>query len=79
MTQAEHGSGQAADGVDRLEELARRLDQTAARLRDGGLDGDEAKALATTCAELAAEAAVELDRLARGGTMEAPPGQEELL
>jgi hypothetical protein len=70
---------QAADGTARLAELSRRLDETAARLQDEDLDGDEAGRLAANCAELAAEAAVELDRLARGGPLEAPPGQEELL
>jgi hypothetical protein len=75
MTEAER----ATEGSARLSELSRRLDETAARLRDDGLDGEEAKLLATTCAELAAEAAVELDRLARGGALEPTPGQEELL
>ena len=65
--------------ADHLAELSRRLTETAERLGQDGLDGDEARNLATACAELAAEAAVELDRLARGGTVDLPPGQEELL
>jgi hypothetical protein len=65
--------------ADHLAELSRRLTETADRLGQDGLDGDEARNLATTCAELAAEAAVELDRLARGGPVDLAPGQEELL
>ena len=75
MTEPDHPTA----GSARLAELSRRLDETAARLRDDGIDGEEAKQLATSCAELAAEAAVELDRLARGGPLEPTPGQEELL
>jgi hypothetical protein len=64
----------------RLEELSRRLEGTAERLRAADLGADEAKRLAGECAELAADAAVELDRLARGeGGAGAAPGQEELL
>jgi hypothetical protein len=67
----------------RLGELSRRLEQAAARLRSNGLDPEEAKRLAGECADLAADAAVELDRLARGegedSLADAAPGQEELL
>jgi hypothetical protein len=65
--------------VTRLEELSRRLEEGAARLRADGVDPEETKRLAGECADLAAEAAVELDRLARGEPGETPPGQEELL
>lgn len=71
---------QPAAGTARLAELARRLDEAAATLRNGEVEPDEARRLAGECAELAAEAAVELDRAARGsGPDAAPPGQEELL
>jgi hypothetical protein len=72
-------AGQAAEGSARLAELSQRLDETAARLQSDGVDDDEAKQLAARCAELAAEAAVELDRLARGGPLDPSPEQEELL
>ena len=62
-----------------LDELSRGLEHAAARLRDEDVDPEEAKRLAGECAELAAEAAVELDRLARGEPQDAAPGQEELL
>jgi hypothetical protein len=71
-----------APGADtaRLEELSRRLEEAAARLRSDGIDPEEAKRLVGECAETAADAAIELDRLARGeGGDEAAPGQEELL
>jgi hypothetical protein len=74
-TRAEH----ASDGTARLAELSRRLDETAGMLSEPGLDGDEAKRLAASCAELAAEAAAELDRLARAEPLDPTPGQEELL
>jgi hypothetical protein len=65
--------------VTRLDELSRGLEEASARLRAEDVDPDEAKRLAGECAELAAQAAVELDRLARGEPGDAAPGQEELL
>jgi hypothetical protein len=67
------------DATQRLEDLSRRLEQAAERLRADGVDAEEAKRLAGECADLAAEAAVELDRGARGMPGDAAPGQEELL
>ena len=72
-------SAPGAGGTARLEELSRRLEEAAVRLRSDELDPEEAKRLAGECADLAAEAAVELDRAARGGPQDAAPGQEELL
>jgi hypothetical protein len=73
-------SAAGAEGTARLEELSRRLEQAATRLRADDLGAEEAKRLAGECAELAADAAVELDRLARGeGGDGTAPGQEELL
>ena len=72
-----------AEATARLDSLSRRLEEAAARLRADGLDPEDARRLAGECAELAADAAVELDRLARGGARgegtDAGPGQEELL
>jgi hypothetical protein len=65
--------------MTRLEQLSRGLEDAAARLRREDVDPEEAKRLAGECAELAAQAAVELDRLARGEPQDASPGQEELL
>jgi hypothetical protein len=65
--------------MTRLDELSRGLEHAAARLRAGDVDPEEAKRLAGECAELAAEAAIELDRLAREEPQGAAPGQEELL
>jgi hypothetical protein len=69
----------ADDGGERLADLARRLEGAATRLNDDGLDPDEAARLATECAELASQAAVELERRARSDPLEPGPGQEELL
>lgn len=63
-----------------LEDLSRRLEEGARRLREDGLDPDEAIRVAGECAELASQAAVELDRIARSAADVAEvPGQEELL
>ena len=64
-----------------LEDLSRRLEEGARRLREDGLDPEEAVRVAGECAELASQAAVELDRIARAGGADAAdvPGQEELL
>jgi hypothetical protein len=63
----------------RLADLSRRLEESAARLGADGLEPDEAMRLAGECAELASEAAVELDRLTRVSPGDPVPGQEELL
>jgi hypothetical protein len=65
--------------MTRLDELSRGLEHAAARLRSRDVDPEEARRLAGECADLAAEAAGELERLARGDPQEAGPGQEELL
>lgn len=64
---------------DALADLARQLEEAADRLGEDELDPDEAARLASQCAELASEAAVELERQARGGPLDQVPGQEELL
>jgi hypothetical protein len=70
-----------AEDLRALEEISRRLEEGAQRLREDGLDPDEAIRVAGECAELASQAAVELDRIARLATSDPAevPGQEELL
>jgi hypothetical protein len=56
------------------------LEAGAGRLRADGLEPDEATRVAGECADLASQAAVELDRLTRLAAGDpAVPGQEELL
>ena len=55
-----------------LEDLIRRLDDTATRLRDPGLAPDAAAELAEECSRLASQAAAELDRRARAASSDAP-------
>jgi hypothetical protein len=76
-----HVTDAGVEGAEsaRLSEISRRLEEAAARLGEDGLDRDQAAQLATECAELASEAAVELERQARGGPLDQVPGQEELL
>lgn len=63
-----------------LSDLSRRLEDGAGRLRSDDLAPDEAMRVAGECAELASQAAVELDRLTRVASGDAAaPGQEELL
>jgi hypothetical protein len=70
----------ADERLDGLEELSRRLEEGARRLRDEDLQPDDAIRVAGECAELASQAAVELDRIARLSADQAEvPGQEELL
>ena len=67
------------DETRRLTQISQRLEDAAGQLRAGGLDSDEATRLAGECAELASQAAAELERLARAVPRDAGPGQEELL
>jgi hypothetical protein len=70
----------ADERLQSLEDISRRLEDGARRLRDDGLDPDDAIRVAGECAELASQAAVELDRIARLSSDQAEvPGQEELL
>ena len=65
--------------MSELESIARELDAAAARLRDDGIDPDEAADLVERCAELASRAGQELDREARAAPAGEQPGQETLL
>jgi hypothetical protein len=66
-----------------LDELVSQLEEAAARLRTGRLEGDEAAELVERCAQLAARVAVELDAESRSASEPssggADPGQERLL
>ncbi|HYV15380.1 MAG TPA: hypothetical protein VE972_05130 [Conexibacter sp.] len=67
--------------TDVLGDLIGRLEQTAARLRDGELEPTEAAGLVEECARLAGDAATELDRRVRAAadTPVQRHGQGELL
>jgi hypothetical protein len=67
------------EDLARLADIAQRLEAAAERLREDSLEAEEATRIAGECAELAAEAAAEVERLARSSSPEVPPGQEELL
>jgi hypothetical protein len=68
------------DTLRSLGDISRRLEEGAGRLRSDDLAPDEAMRLAGECAQLASQAAVELDRLARLAPGDPiVPGQEELL
>ena len=69
----------ADEGTARLSEISERLEEAARALRADDLDGEQAGRLAGECAELASQAAAELDRLARWSPPDSVPGQEELL
>ncbi len=64
-----------------LEDISRRLEAGARRLREEELEPDDAVRVAGECADLASQAAVELDRIARVSSSDPTevPGQEELL
>jgi hypothetical protein len=67
------------DAGSRLAEISERLERSAERLRDDGLGPEEASRITDECAELAARAATELERLAKATPHDASPGQEELI
>jgi hypothetical protein len=60
-----------------LEELVRELETTAARLRTGELESQEAAELVERCAELAGRIGSELDAQSRAASE--TEGQERLL
>ena len=69
----------ADERLEGIADISRRLEDGARRLRDDGLDPDEAIQVAGECAELASRAAVELDRIVRAQGGDGVDGQEELL
>ena len=75
------GASPAADtsaSVDQLEWFARQLEDSAARLRDGELEPEQAARLVEECARLAGDAAGELDRRVRAAADPPRPGQTTL-
>ena len=58
--------------IDPLRHLTEQLEQTAAKLRSGELDPQEAARLVEECAGLAGDAAAELDRRVRAAADDAP-------
>lgn len=64
-------------GVDQLEYLVGRLEDAAARLRDGSLEPAQAVGLVEECARIAGEAAGVLDGRVRAAA-DPPPGQTSL-
>lgn len=62
-----------------LERLVARLEAAAGRLREGGLEPSEAAELVEQCAQDAAQASAELERLSRAAAAEPGPGQDQLL
>jgi hypothetical protein len=65
--------------MSEIESIARELEDAAARLREEGIDPDEAADLVERCAELANRAGQELEREARATPAGEQPGQETLL
>jgi polyhydroxyalkanoate synthesis regulator phasin len=64
---------------DPLDELTARLEQTAARLREGDLEPEQAASVVDDCARKAGEAAAELERQVRAAGDAPGPGQASLL
>ncbi len=65
-----------------LERLVARLDGAADRLRDGNLSAEQAAEVVEQCAQDAAQASAELERLTRAAAAEPhslPPAQERLI
>ena len=63
--------------MSELESIARELEQAASRLRDEGIDPDEAADLVERCAELAQQIGAEIE--ARSRAAGEAEGQERLL
>ena len=62
-----------------LGRLVARLEEAAGRLRGGALSPETAAELVEQCAQTAAQASAELERLARAAASEPAPGQDRLL
>ena len=81
MSAAPEAVGLTDEPQQSLEDISRRLEESARHLRDESLEPDDAVRIAGECAELASQAAVVLDRIARVSSSDPTevPGQEELL
>lgn len=65
--------------MSRMDSLIHELEKTAAQVRAGELQGEDAAEAVERCAQLATEIGSELDIHARAATSTEPPGQEKLL
>ena len=65
--------------MSELDSIVRELEAAAARLREEGVDADEAADLVERCADLATRAGQDLEREARATPEGGQPGQETLL
>lgn len=72
-------AGPPAHDPATLERLVARLEAAAGRLRDGGLSPEQAAEVVEQCAQSAAQASSELERLARAAASEPAPRQDQLL
>ncbi len=62
-----------------LEAFVSRLEGAAAELRAGDLEPEQAATLLDACAQAAAQASSELERLTRAAASEPAPGQDRLV
>jgi len=62
-----------------LDDLIARMERAAEQLRSGECSADAAATLVEDCATLAAQAAAELEELARAEVSAPAPGQDSLL
>jgi hypothetical protein len=65
--------------MERLDDVIARLERAAEQLRSGELSADAAATLVEDCANLASQAAVELEQLTRSEAFSPAPGQDTLL
>jgi hypothetical protein len=63
-------------GIDPLQHLIEQLEQTAAQLRSGELEPQQAARLVDECARLAGDATTELDRRARAAADAPAPSSD---
>jgi len=66
-------------GYERLDDLIARMERAAEQLRSGECSPDAAATVVEDCATLAAQAAAELEELARTEVAAPAPGQDTLL
>ncbi len=65
--------------AENLDSMIARLERAAEQLRSGELSPDAAATMVEDCANLATQAAAELEQLARAEASASPPGQDSLL
>jgi exonuclease VII small subunit len=65
--------------AENLDNVITRLERAAEQLRSGELSADAAATMVEDCANLATQAAAELEQLTRAEASAPPPGQDSLL